>query len=166
MRSCLVLFAVAACGGARPPAAPAPASIPCDEQWRDRLATLTIGPPRVPEIVPPNALYPRVLCGARPPRPGKEDRWTLLTSRRLHVITSVKVCVSERGEVRTSLVKSSGLPRWDGELKQAIATWRFVPIVAGGETVPSCTAITFLYDQRPMKFTEDEFAGTLVIQWR
>jgi hypothetical protein len=166
MRCCLLLIACAACGGAPAPVASAPTSSACDQQWKDRMSTLTIGAPRAPEDVSPEVLGARRLCGERPPIPDKDDRWSLLSSNHLTATAELRLCVSPSGEVQVSITGSSGLPRWDHAIGAAVAAWRFVPVEADGATIAACGPLSIVYKQPPTQFSDDDaFDRDDIIEW-
>jgi hypothetical protein len=61
------------------------------------------------------------------------------------VIGTFKVCIDTRGAVAdVRLLKSTGYPTYDGDLRRGVLTWKYRPI-----KVPVCGIVTFLYTPAP-----------------
>jgi hypothetical protein len=64
------------------------------------------------------------------------------------LIGSFKLCIDETGHYESgTVIKSTGLPRYDAKIARTIMQWTYHPYLAGGVAVPVCTAVTFIYSQ-------------------
>jgi hypothetical protein len=65
------------------------------------------------------------------------------------VIGTFQFCVSEAGRIGDlTMLRSTGVPAYDGELLREISHWEYTPYIDEGKPVSVCTAVTFIYSQR------------------
>jgi hypothetical protein len=64
------------------------------------------------------------------------------------VIGTFKVCIDTAGIVHdVRILRSTGIPSYDGRIVQTMSKWRYEPFVDDGKPAPVCTAVTFVYTQ-------------------
>jgi TonB family protein len=58
----------------------------------------------------------------------------------------VKVCLDAGGRPSSlKTIKSSGYPDYDRKIRSEMNRWRYRPFQVGGEAVPVCSTVTFIY---------------------
>jgi hypothetical protein len=70
-----------------------------------------------------------------------------MKARRLDIVTgSFRICLDVAGHVEQVVpLRSTGFAAYDRKLLAAMSQWVYSPYLAGGEAVPVCTAVTFVY---------------------
>lgn len=116
-------------GGPPPPPPPPPSSFP-----------------RAP-TVPPSVLEQLRISGSAKISPDAAIRRQIIAASKTKVVASMKVCISERGDVSSvTTLKSSGFGGYDRQLTAAIRAWRFRTYLLAGTASAACTAFTFSYE--------------------
>jgi hypothetical protein len=65
------------------------------------------------------------------------------------LIGTFQFCISEAGRIGDlTMLRSTGVPAYDGELLREISRWEYAPYIDEGKPVSVCTAVTFIYSQR------------------
>jgi TonB family protein len=109
------------------------------------------GPPPPPKPVAPRAVSEatldalRIAGDARPPLPASV-KVDLMNKHERQVTAAVRLCLDTSGNPSTiDLQKSTGYPAADDTILRAMSGWRYRPYELGGEAVPVCTAVVFVY---------------------
>ncbi|HET6612595.1 MAG TPA: energy transducer TonB [Kofleriaceae bacterium] len=105
-------------------------------------------PPTETKIVPPHALEAQRIAGDARVVPSDTDKLAMARQGQTVVVSVVKMCLSAGGTVTSlQLLKSSGFPGYDRQIKSAMRQWRYRPFRVNGKAVPVCTPVTFQYRQ-------------------
>ncbi|WP_428267738.1 TonB family protein [Haliangium sp.] len=111
-------------------------------------------PPALPARTEPRVVKPTVVEGQRVAgnariAPDQEVKLQMARDGRERIQAVVKMCLDRSGEVSsTQIVRSSGFADYDAKLRREMRSWVYRPYLAGGEPVPVCTTVTFIYAQR------------------
>jgi hypothetical protein len=106
-------------------------------------------PPPAPQVVAPTQLEAVRLTGDPRIAPDDDTKVAIRDAGKTKVVASFKLCASTTGAVYSvTMLKSSGFPGYDAQLKAGIQTWTYRPFVVEGKAVPVCTAVTFVYSQK------------------
>ena len=111
-------------------------------------------PPKVekaeePQIVPQVALEQQRLSGEKNIKPDDQTKLAIKRDGKTRVVTTVKMCLSGGGTVnKVQMLKSSGYPAYDSQIKSTMRGWKYRPFMVNGRAVPVCTSVTFIYNQR------------------
>jgi hypothetical protein len=93
----------------------------------------------------PRELDPLRLAGTKLIVPDDEDKIRLNGKR---IAGSFLLCLDETGHHESVVViRSTGVPRYDRKIANAMREWVFRPFVVDGVASPVCGAYTFLYTQ-------------------
>jgi hypothetical protein len=104
--------------------------------------------PSPPKIVAPTLLEPLRLAGTKLIVPDDKTRTAIEASGRTKVIASLKLCLDSTGAVSlVRLLRSSGFVAYDQLLDHEMHGWKYKPYIDGGNAIPVCTAVTFIYSQ-------------------
>lgn len=112
--------------------------------------------PAPPDLVPggaPPAASSKVveavrISGEKTIVPDEEDKVALGVFGWSKVETTYKICLDAAGVPSSvATLQPSGLPGYDAKIRAAILTWRYRPSMVDGVAQPSCTSITFVYEQ-------------------
>jgi protein TonB len=109
-------------------------------------------PPVVVQKKPETMVAPTVLRGMRIAgetqiHPSDVVKTAMLHEGHARSTSVFKTCVGAGGEVTSvAMLKSSGYPEYDGALVAALRGWRYKPYQIGGEAVPVCGIVTFIYE--------------------
>jgi TonB family protein len=80
--------------------------------------------------------------------PDDEDKVRLQKAHLLKLIAALHYCLDETGRVdRVTLIRSSGLPRYDDKIVAAARTWVFKPFLDEGKAIRVCSSTHFIYTQ-------------------
>lgn len=111
-------------------------------------------PPKVekveePQAVPQVALEQQRLSGEKNIKPDDTTKLSIKRDGKTRVLTTVKMCLSAGGVVsKLQMLKSSGYPAYDSQIKSTMRGWKYRPFMVNGRAVPVCTSVTFIYNQR------------------
>ena len=98
-------------------------------------------------MVPPTVLRGMRIAGETQIHPSDVVKTAMLHEGHERSTAVFKTCVGPAGEVTSvSMLKSSGYAEYDGELVAALRDWRYKPYQIGGEAVPVCGIVTFIYE--------------------
>lgn len=98
-------------------------------------------------MVPPTVLRGMRIAGETQIHPSDVVKTAMLHEGHARSTSVFKTCVGAGGEVTSvSMLKSSGYAEYDGELVAALRGWRYKPYQIGGEAVPVCGIVTFIYE--------------------
>jgi outer membrane biosynthesis protein TonB len=169
-RRCLVLALLAACGSPQPPPdapRPAPPSADADPTLEpaaqpkgclpdeDVVEEPTDAGPTTPDeaVDRPVSKPPRVIT-RRVIEPAAQHRralWRRYGRRGEEVIA--KVCVDAEARVTgVDLVRDSGYPPFDEQVRREVSCFSFRPTVIDGTPTRGCTTVTFIYRPSPPSF--------------
>jgi hypothetical protein len=96
-------------------------------------------------FIHPAELNPLRIVGNINVSPDAEDK-SKLHGRR--VVGTFRLCLDEAGRYESgTLMRSTGLPRYDAKIARTMMTWEYRPYVVDGKPIPVCTAVTFIYTQ-------------------
>jgi len=118
---------------------------------------LTLAPPPPPP--PPQAVEPRIvpdselrasrIAGEAAIAPPDEVTSTMARDGTSEVQAVAKVCLDTGGRVSSvDLLRRTGYPAYDRRLQQKIRAWRYRPHKVGGNAVPVCTVVRFVFRLR------------------
>jgi hypothetical protein len=86
------------------------------------------------------------MSGAKMVFPDDEDKVLLRNGSR--TVGSFKLCLDEQGRYESgTLLKSTGLARYDAKIARTMMAWTYQPYVLDGVAVPVCFVLTFVYSQ-------------------
>jgi periplasmic protein TonB len=106
-------------------------------------------PPQQPQIVPQVALEQARIAGEQHIPPDDDVRLRIRRDGLSRVVTTVKMCLSNRGSPTVlEVVKSSGYRSYDQKILSKMREWRYRPFMVNNQAVPVCTSVTFIYNQR------------------
>jgi protein TonB len=98
-------------------------------------------------MVPPTVLRGMRISGETQIHPSDVVKTAMLHEGHERSTSIFKTCVGAGGEVTSvSIVKSSGYGEYDQALVAALRDWRYKPYQIGGEAVPVCGIVTFIYE--------------------
>jgi TonB family protein len=81
--------------------------------------------------------------------PDPREKTVLARARLRRVIAAFQYCIDESGRVsRVTMIRSSGLQRYDRSLLDAIRGWAFKPFLDEGRPVAVCSSVHYVYSQR------------------
>jgi protein TonB len=99
------------------------------------------------EMVPPTVLRGMRIAGETQIHPSDVVKTAMLHEGHARSTSVFKTCVGATGEVTSvSMLKSSGYAEYDAALVAALRGWRYRPYQIGGEAVPVCGIVTFVYE--------------------
>jgi hypothetical protein len=103
-------------------------------------------PPSSPQVVTPIDLDSHRISGQVKIVPDAKTRAAIAKAGKATVLASAKVCVDKGGAISSvTIVRPSGFPAYDDEIKVGILAWRFRPYLVNGVATPVCTAYMFVY---------------------
>ena len=80
--------------------------------------------------------------------PNDDDKARLADAHVAKLIGSFKVCFDGTGQVqRVSVLKSTGLERYDAKITATVRGWRYRPVLRDDKPIDACTAVSFIYSQ-------------------
>ena len=69
-----------------------------------------------------------------------------MKSGKTRVTAATKVCIERTGFITAvRMMKSSGFPAYDDEIKAAVLAWKYKPYLVNGVATPACTTVMFIY---------------------
>jgi TonB family protein len=130
---------------------------------RHRRDAVPAGPPRPARLprpprlskagnliywIDPIALDGKRISGRVQVVPDDEDKMRIRSLPKRGTRGAFELCLDESGRYESgTLVHSTGLPRYDAKIIQAMMRWAYSPQLVDGVAVPICTRITFIYTQ-------------------
>jgi len=97
-------------------------------------------------VVPPHVFRGLRISGETQIHPSDLDKTAMLRDGKEHVTAVFKTCVTELGAAGpVTMMKSSGYPAYDALLIAALRSWTYKPYEIGGQRVPACGVVTFVY---------------------
>jgi hypothetical protein len=107
---------------------------------------VTIVDTRHDVFVPPTVFKALRISGETQIHPSDLDKTTMLRDGKDRVIAVFKTCVTESGAAgAVTLMKSSGYAGYDALLVEGLHAWTYKPYEIGGQRVPACGVVTFIY---------------------
>jgi protein TonB len=107
-------------------------------------------PPPPPRNIPPTLLDRNRIAGDKYISPDAATVATIIADKRDTVVASLKLCVGADGDVtQVVLLKSSRYPDYDQKLATEMRAWKYRPYIVNGNAVPVCTAVTFIWSNKP-----------------
>lgn len=100
------------------------------------------------QYVTPIVLEQARISGAKLIVPSLALKVRIQRDRVIQIVIDVKVCVDRRGRVASVATTPSGYLGYDADLLNAIATWRYRPLLVNGKPTRVCSKIQFIYRQR------------------
>jgi len=98
-------------------------------------------------LVPPTVLRGMRIAGETQIHPSDTVKTAMLHEGHARSTAVFKVCVGAGGEVGSvSMMKSSGYGEYDQALVAALRGWRYKAYEIGGQAVPVCGIVTFVYE--------------------
>lgn len=92
----------------------------------------------------------RRISGTKAIAPDDLAKMAIQKSRVDRITGTFRVCLDEAGNVESTLpMRSTGYASYDRKITAGIRTWKYAPYLLDNEAVPMCTAVTFIYSQRP-----------------
>ena len=105
-------------------------------------------PPARPFNVPPTVLEQNRIAGDKRIAPDAATAAATIADGKDKVVASLQLCVGADGAVtQATLLKSSGYPAYDAQLAAGMHAWKYRPYYVNGNTVPVCTAVTFIWSR-------------------
>jgi hypothetical protein len=106
------------------------------------------GPAGRPQIVPQVQLEAQRISGEKQVVPDAATRAEITKSGKNQIVGSFKMCLSAAGAVsEVTKMKSTGFPRYDKAIIDAMRSWKYRPFMVHGVATPVCSAVTFIYKQ-------------------
>jgi TonB family protein len=103
-------------------------------------------PPQRAKIVTAKDFDANRIAGSATVDPDPKTKAAIAASGKTPVKIMVKVCVDMAGAIaEVDLVRSSGFPAYDQEIKAAIRTWKYKPFVVSGAPTRACSVAVFIY---------------------
>ena len=100
-------------------------------------------------ILAPSMMERNRTAGDKNIVPGDDDKGAIRLAGSPRIVGSFVFCVDPTGQVGgITMIRSSGIPRYDMRIARALAAWRYSPFMAGGRAFPVCSVVTFIYTQR------------------
>ncbi len=97
----------------------------------------------------PNKVLGTRIAGDTAIAPDAKERTALAKAHIRKLIAALHWCVDESGHVtHVTLLRSSGLPRYDQRLVAAAREWAFKPYLDEGKPIGVCSSTHFIYKQR------------------
>jgi hypothetical protein len=108
-------------------------------------------PPAPPANIAPTAFEQLRIAGDKQITPDDETKTEIGRDAKAKVVASFKLCLDTTGAISDiKTLKASGYPAYDDKLTRTIRdTWKYLPYLVNGTPTPVCTAVTFIYSQRP-----------------
>ncbi len=104
---------------------------------------------KAPQLVAPKVVEGLRIAGDPQIHPPDPVRIAMSRDGKQRVTGTVKLCLDARGAVSSATVlASTGYPAYDGKLTSGVRTWRYRPYQIGGQAVPVCATVTFVYGMR------------------
>lgn len=98
-------------------------------------------------MVPPTVLRGMRIAGETQIHPSDVVKTEMLHEGHARSTSVFKVCVGAGGEVSSvTMLKSSGYGAYDQALVAGLHDWRYRPYEIGGQAVPVCGIVTFVYE--------------------
>lgn len=73
----------------------------------------------------------------------------ILRAERTSVVGVFQVCIDSKGDVADiAVVKSTSFLAYDAKIQRQIRTWKYQPVLLGGQPAPICTMVTLIYQQK------------------
>jgi Gram-negative bacterial TonB protein C-terminal len=73
----------------------------------------------------------------------------ILRAERTNVVGVFQVCIDSKGDVADiAVVKSTSFRAYDTKIQRQIRTWKYQPVLLGGQPAPVCTMVTLIYQQK------------------
>jgi TonB family protein len=102
------------------------------------------------EPVSPSFLEAKRIAGDKNVVPPDIVKIQMVQHQRTKLVASVKLCIDATGvPERLTMLRSSGYRDYDRVVREAMSWWRYTPFLIDGVAAPVCTAVTFVYGQRP-----------------
>jgi hypothetical protein len=124
-----------------------------------RVETLPLPPPpstgkQAPIVFAEGALRKftegRRISGTRAIVPDDLTKVAIQRSGILRIQGSFRICIDVTGHIESVLpIRSTGYAGYDRRLVAGITQWLYSPYLVDQTAVPVCTAVTFVYQQRP-----------------
>lgn len=134
-----------------PPDDRAPSDQPGGMPLSSRPDVVALAPDAVnaSPIVPPADLEAQRLTGERNIIPDDATMRAIARAGKTRLLVPLKVCLDRTGRVdKVKLLESSGFPAYDERLVAGVARWTYRPYLIGGQPVPVCSIVQFVYNQR------------------
>jgi len=97
-------------------------------------------------FVPPTVFKALRISGETQIHPSELDQTAMSRDGKDKVIAMFKTCVTESGAAGTvTVMKTSGYAGYDALLVEALHAWTYKPYEIGGQRVPACGVVTFIY---------------------
>lgn len=123
-----------------------PESPPAPVSTSGREPPAPEAPLRMYNTVPASTLEALRIAGDPDIVPNDKARKAIVASGKEQVRSAFKVCVDAEGNVPSaSMLKTSGFPEYDSQIKEQLKIWRFRPYERDGVPADACAAFTFLY---------------------
>lgn len=104
--------------------------------------------PEKPQVVPQVALKQYFIAGEREPQPPESVKNLMVKQGETKTVTTVKMCLSKGGSVKSlRVLKSSGYQEYDSLIQRKMKQWKYRPFKVNNKAVPVCTSVTFIYRQ-------------------
>lgn len=101
-------------------------------------------------MVPPNLVEANRIKGSILIPPDDVDKMVMVDRHLSRVIASFKLCLADTGAITSvTLLRSSGLPKYDEKIRSRMKDWQYRPLVVDGKPIPVCTTVTIVYKQVP-----------------
>jgi TonB family protein len=95
--------------------------------------------------IPPDDLEHMRIAGTREIVPDDRTRAEMQKAGVTRLVASVKLCVSDHGDVASArVVKSSGYAVYDKAVVDAMRTWKYRPYVVNGTAIPLCSVVVLV----------------------
>ena len=105
----------------------------------------TVTPP-APTLVPPSVVEGLRISGNAQIQPSADVTNAMQRDGKSKVHGSFKLCLGASGEVTSvSTISATGYAAYDDALRAGIADWRYRPYEIGGQAVPVCGMVTFVF---------------------
>jgi TonB family protein len=98
-------------------------------------------------IVPAKLIEGQRIAGESQIRPPDSVQATMHRRSERRAMGTIHMCLDRDGGVRSlRVMRSTGYPEYDQRLTSRMREWRYRPYrIAGGNAVPVCTAVTFVF---------------------
>jgi TonB family protein len=95
-----------------------------------------------------NAAAQRIV-GEKVVRPDTLTAAAIVRAELERVVGVFNVCIDSKGDVADiSVVRSTSFYAYDAKIQRQIRTWKYAPVLLGGQPAPVCTTVTFIYQQQ------------------
>jgi hypothetical protein len=92
------------------------------------------------------AQKPKLVFGQKAILPDDPTRIELTRSGIRSIVTQLRVCSDERGDVyEATPLKLSGFVAYDQKIARTVSNWRFEPTIVDGVARPACMGVTMIF---------------------